>query len=194
MVLVIRLSKDGDYGLSGGLDSYVALWNASKKILLSKIEVPGMLLKTAAINLNGQEIIFASNHAPIVYVFHHYSNKKQVVPTFELAIHKALVNSLEISDDGLLGVSGSNDKTVALWNLQTGELLRHISFSSFVTKVAMTAMGKFVSVNLIDGTVVLYETLTGITWRTEKFQGRHSAIALRASSFMFEVAKEGREH
>ena len=41
MVLVLRLSKDGDYGVSGGLDSYIALWNAPKRILLSKIDLPG---------------------------------------------------------------------------------------------------------------------------------------------------------
>lgn len=40
MILVVRISKDGYFGLSGGLDNYVALWNAEKKILLSKIEIP----------------------------------------------------------------------------------------------------------------------------------------------------------
>ena len=41
MITVIRLSKDGHYGCSGGLDTYVAVWNAPKRILLSKIDLPG---------------------------------------------------------------------------------------------------------------------------------------------------------
>jgi hypothetical protein len=28
MVLCIKMSKDGYYGMSGGLDNYIALWNA----------------------------------------------------------------------------------------------------------------------------------------------------------------------
>jgi len=78
-VLVIRLSKDGYFGVSGGLDNYVALWNAQKKILLSKISIPdNCTLKAAAINLNGEEILFANSANFTVYCYHHFSNKKQV--------------------------------------------------------------------------------------------------------------------
>ena len=49
----------------------------------------------------------------------------------------------------------------------TGEVLREIGFEHFVIKVVMTALGKFLAVNLIDGTVIIYETVTGIVWRTE---------------------------
>ena len=55
-------------------------------------------------------------------------------------------------------------------------------------------MGKFLSANLLDGSNILYETITGITWRTEQFNGRHSGLALTIRNFVFEVAKEGREH
>lgn len=34
MVLCIRLSKDGQFGISGGIDQYVALWSLPKKLLL----------------------------------------------------------------------------------------------------------------------------------------------------------------
>ena len=40
MVTVVKLSKDGYYGVSGGMDSYVSLWSTQKKILLSKIDIP----------------------------------------------------------------------------------------------------------------------------------------------------------
>ena len=66
MILVVRLSKDGRYGISGGLDPYVALWNANKKILLSKIDILGQTLKAACINLNGEEIMFCSNNTHII--------------------------------------------------------------------------------------------------------------------------------
>jgi hypothetical protein len=55
-------------------------------------------------------------------------------------------------------------------------------------------MGKFLSLNLLDGSLVLYETLTGVTWRTEKIDGKHSGLAIACSNNIMEVAKEGMEH
>ena len=66
--------------------------------------------------------------------------------------------------------------------------------ASFVVRIAMTFMGKFLSINLLDGSIMLYETLTGITWRTEKLHGRHSGVGIAVSNFIFELAKEGLEH
>ena len=55
-------------------------------------------------------------------------------------------------------------------------------------------MGKFLAISLLDGSQIIYETLTGITWRTERLNGRHSGLAIVASNFMFELSKEGLEH
>ena len=37
-----------------------------------------------------------------VYVYHHFSNKKQIKRRLKLKKHKRLVSALDISDDGLL--------------------------------------------------------------------------------------------
>jgi hypothetical protein len=58
----------------------------------------------------------------------------------------------------------------------------------------MTSMAKFIAINLLDGTIQLYESLTGITWRTEKLSGCHSGLAIKINDFTFEVSKEGSEH
>lgn len=55
-------------------------------------------------------------------------------------------------------------------------------------------MAKFLAINLVDGSIIIYETLTGITWRSEKFVGSHSGLAIRASNFIIEIGKEGKEH
>jgi hypothetical protein len=34
-------------------------------------------------------------------------------------------------------------------------------------------MAKFIAMNMLDGTIILYETLTGIIWRTERIHGKH---------------------
>jgi WD40 repeat protein len=112
----------------------------------------------------------------------------------KLKKHKGLVSALDISDDGLLGVSGSYDRRILLWNLVTGDAIREINVTSYVVNVALTSMGKFLAINLLDGTLHLYETLTGIIWRSERMEGKHSGLALRINSFVYEGAKEGNEH
>ena len=77
-----------------------------------------------------------------------------------------------------------------LWDLINGDCLREISTTSFVVKLSLTPMGKFLAMNLLDGSVAIYETLTGITWKTENFPGKHSGVSIIASNFMFEVGKE----
>eukprot|EP00347_Sterkiella_histriomuscorum_P023951 403332820 len=174
MILVVKLSKDGYFGMSGGMDNYVALWNC--------------------INMNGEEFMFSTNSSFDIQVYHHYSNKKQIQQTFVLQKHKAQVTSLEIAYDGMLGISGGQDRIIYLWDLTSGECLREIQVASFVVRLSITSMGKYLSANLLDGSILIYETLTGITWRTEKLYGKHTGIALVASNFVFEVSKEGCEH
>jgi len=43
--------------------------------------------------------------------------------TAALCLHSAYVNSIAISPDGQILASGSDDSTIKLWNLRTGELL-----------------------------------------------------------------------
>ena len=67
--------------------------------------------------------------------------------------HSFRVNSIAISPDGQTLVSGSNDDTTKIWNLQTGELLRTLTFNSaqpddgskrslWVTSVAISPDGR----------------------------------------------------
>lgn len=72
--------------------------------------------------------------------------------------------------------------------------MRVLSFASFILKTSLTAMGKFLTITLLDGSLVLYETLTGVTWRTEKIDGKHSGVATIPTNFIMEVVKEGIEH
>lgn len=85
-ILVVKISRDGFHGLSGGMDQYIALWNCQKKILLSKIEIPNSFLKCACINLNGEDFMFATSGSFSVQVYHHSLNKKTILPTFTLEV------------------------------------------------------------------------------------------------------------
>lgn len=66
--------------------------------------------------------------------------------------------------------------------------------ASFIVKSTLTAMGKFIALTLLDGSLILYETLTGITWRTEHIDGKHSGVGLVTTNYIMEISKEGSEH
>jgi WD40 repeat protein len=104
------------------------------------------------------------------------------------------VTSVDIAYDGLVGVTGGQDRMIYLWDFQKVEVLREISMPSMISRVSLTPMAKFISVTMIDGTLILYETLTGITWRTERIDGKHSGIAITNTNYMMEVCHEGVEH
>ena len=64
---------------------------------------------------------------------------------------------------------------------------------AYVVGLSITPMAKFISINLQDGTVILYETLTNITWRSEVMKGNHTGIALTTSNYIHELSNEGTE-
>src|ERR1051325_12060848 len=55
------------------------------------------------------------------------------VPDKTLKAHKSTVTSVAISPDGKILASGSDDKTVKLWSLPDGKLLRNLDGQPFAT-------------------------------------------------------------
>ena len=89
-MLTVKLSKDGYHGLSGGLDNYLALWNCQKKILLSKIDLGGTILKCGCINMNGEDFMYSTAGSPDVQVYHHSLTKKTINKIFTLRVRHVL--------------------------------------------------------------------------------------------------------
>ena len=75
-----------------------------------------------------------------------------------------------------------------------GDCIREITVASFVLNLSLTPMGKHLGINLLDGSILIYECLTAITWKSEKLSGKHTGVALVTNNFVYEVAREGIEH
>ena len=58
----------------------------------------------------------------------------------------------------------------------------------------MTSMGKFLTITLLDGTLMVYESITGVTWRSEKVDGKHSGVGIALTNYLMELSREGQEH
>ena len=80
----------------------------------------------------------------------------------EMKGHTLGVLSVVFSHDGRRVVSGSNDKTVQIWNVMTGEVEAVLEgHTDFVTSVAFSQDGSQVVSGSYDKTVRIWNTMTG---------------------------------
>ena len=75
-----------------------------------------------------------------------------------LVIHKAIINSIAFSPNGLTIASGSSDNTIRLWDVATGSQLRTLAgHTGGVNSVAFSPNGNIIASGSSDGTVLLWE-------------------------------------
>ncbi len=89
--------------------------------------------------------------------------------------HSDSVNAVALSADGKYLISGSDDKTLKVWNWQTGEELRTLNgHSSSVKALALTPDGKYVISGSGDRTLKVWNWQTGEELRT--LNGHSSSV------------------
>jgi WD40 repeat protein len=72
--------------------------------------------------------------------------------------HTDIVNSIAISPDGKTLISGSNDKTIKLWNLGTGDLIGTLSeHTNSVNVVAISSDGQRFASGSSDNTIKVWQ-------------------------------------
>ncbi|OQE36694.1 hypothetical protein PENCOP_c011G02558 [Penicillium coprophilum] len=84
-----------------------------------------------------------------------------------LARHSRQVRAMAFSPDGKHIVSGSDDKTIKLWDAMTGDLQKTLEGHSHqVTAVAFSPDGKYIVSGSDDETIKLWDTTTGVLQKT----------------------------
>ncbi len=83
--------------------------------------------------------------------------------------HDNYVNSVSFSPDGKTLASGSADKTIKLWNLETGTEIRALKgHDNYVVSVSFSPDGKTLASGSTDKTIKLWNLETGTEIRTLK--------------------------
>ncbi|EJF58651.1 hypothetical protein DICSQDRAFT_23971, partial [Dichomitus squalens LYAD-421 SS1] len=78
-----------------------------------------------------------------------------------LSRHTDIVRSVAYSPDGRSIVSGSDDRTVRVWDAETGEAIHELSCGDWVLGVAFSPDGHHIAAVLNDSTVWIWDSTTG---------------------------------
>lgn len=86
---------------------------------------------------------------------------------YTLKGHSSDVNSVTFSPDGQMLVTGSDDRTIKLWNLTTKQEIRTlVGHSSYIYAIAISPDGQIIASGSVDKTIKLWNLNTGKEIRT----------------------------
>ncbi|MBD2521195.1 serine/threonine-protein kinase [Nostoc sp. FACHB-133] len=126
-ILSIAIGSDQETVISGGSNGIVALWNLKTGDYIRTLATHDYRVTSVAISPNGY---VASGS---------WDTTIKVWPKSTLTGHLERVSSLAISSNDQILVSASEDKTIIVWNLNTGEQIYTLSgHSDAVNSVAIS--------------------------------------------------------
>jgi WD40 repeat protein len=110
-----------------------------------------------------------------------------------LAGHTASVSAVAFSPDGRLLASGSDDKTVRLWDVETGRAIHVLEHSEQVEGIAFMPAGDRLGTASTEGKVRIWSVATGKLERTIEFGHPLNDVAFSpAGDLMAVAAGDGR--
>jgi WD40 repeat protein len=105
------------------------------------------------------------------------------------------VFAVAITQDGNRAVSASRDRTLKVWDLETGSVLRTLEgHSDSVSGVAVTPDGKRAASTSDEKTVKLWDLETGITLATFYCDARATCCAFAGANTILAGDYSGRLH
>jgi len=99
---------------------------------------------------------------PMIKPILHYLEQKKSIPSDVLTGHKRQVFSVAFSPDGTILASGSEDRTIKLWDVKTGtEILTLTWHDKPISSVAFSPDGTILASGSWDGAIKLWDVKTG---------------------------------
>lgn len=158
----VGFSGDGKVAATSEQDTIV-LWEVATGEPMLRLDFP-VKIKSLALSLHGDYLLLALYDRTAVY-FDVIENR--VLKIFEhdgSAVNSPinqLINAVAISPSGKYGLTGGDDQTARLWNLETGEQIRSWKHKNSVNIVAFYPKGGFVLTGAGNDQTHLWNMKTG---------------------------------
>ncbi|MBN2147206.1 MAG: protein kinase [Anaerolineales bacterium] len=162
----ICLSADGRLALSGFSDNTLNLLDVSSGRCLRTITISGDNFgNTVFLSADGQMILSGGKSDKTLKLWDALTGR--CLRTFTGHIDR--VNSVYLSADGDLALSGSNDMTLKVWEVSSGKCLRTLQrHSGGVFSVCFSADGRYALSGSGDKTLIMWDVSSGQCLRTLK--------------------------
>lgn len=174
-VKAVSFSQDGKFLASASWDKTIKLWNVNTGTEICQLTGHQLLVTSVAFSPD----IKAGNNTPLIASASFdrtvrlwtptvessgFSHNNQFVshPCYILSDHAWAVLTVTFSPDGSILATGSDDRTIKLWDVTTGQVMHTLLGHSWsVVALAFTPDGKTLISGSWDKTVKLWNVSTG---------------------------------
>ena len=151
------LALSGSRALTGHANGKVVLWDIDRAEKIATVQRNEANIWAVAFTGDPDRFATASHDWKVTL----WDARQTAAPLQVLDGHENSVQALAYAPQQLLLASGSADKTVRVWNLDTLSLKRSYSGPrDFVTSVAFSQSGKLLAAGALDGRIQIWSVLS----------------------------------
>ncbi len=164
-VRCVAFTPDGKMLATGGHDRKILFWNLRDRQVENTLCLDDTAAHSMVLSQDGRTLITGSYRKIKVWETSSKQNEKNSQdpqPIYTLMGHSHIVSSLAISADAKFLVSGSQDQTIRVWNLATGELVHTLKgHRDSVNAVALSPDAQIIASGSADKTIKLWHLQSG---------------------------------
>jgi len=169
-------SKDDSFILSTSVDATVRIWNTRTATLVKTLtDSEGHRVESCCITNDGKTIVacYMDQYLKVWDVESGNCRRTLVSDLSSESLKKCWLSNSERFI--IASCKGDRDNTLAVWRLDTGEeqLTSFDGFKSTVTDCAFSSDDKFFVASSLDGSIIVFDFITGRTLKRSSAHGCH---------------------
>lgn len=162
-VISVMFSPDGKFVISGGLDNTIRVWKTISGEEVTQIKNDSISYPLV-FSPNGIYAAASSNYDGIIRVWDIYQGVEisQIYPDMIAFPNISYIAFIAFSPDGKYILSGGNENTVRISDIQTGRMIYRLNHDAPVSSGVFSSDGKYIVSGSYDNTARVWEADTGI--------------------------------